>query len=173
MSRFKMLKKEKERVYKLFERLTFSKIFIMWISIIVLFGIFYYLVSSDASYLEYSKTGDKVSSLTDMIYFSFITATSTGFGDIVPVGMEKLIVLVEVILGLSLLAMVTSRLVSLKQEVILNEIYNISLNEKINRLRSAFHLFRSDIDRIIAKVEEDTIKKREMNELWTNFSFFE
>src|SRR3989344_3551522 len=95
-----------------FDRLTFGHIFIIWACIITVFGILYHFFSGSASNLFYTRTGGPVSSMLDSIYFSFITATTTGFGDIIPHGFFKVIAIFEAISGLLLLAFVTSKLVS-------------------------------------------------------------
>ncbi len=86
-----------------------------------------------------------INNLPDSIYFSFVTATTTGFGDFLPQGWFKLIVIAEVICGLLLLALVTSKLVSIKQDILLKEIYDMSFYERINRLRSGLLLFRQNL----------------------------
>lgn len=142
-----------------FDKLTFPRLILLWAIVILMFAFGYYFFSSSKSYLLYNVVNKPVDNLFDAIYFSFIIATSTGFGDIVPIGAFKIISVFEVFLGLLLLAFVTSRLVSLKQDIILNEIYEISYKERINRLRSSLLVFRQNISRIIAKSEEKTIKK--------------
>lgn len=111
--------------------------------------------------------------ILDYIYFSFITATSTGYGDILPFGYFKIVTVFEVIFGLLLLAFVTSKLVSIKQDIILNEIYEISFNEKINRLRSSLLIFRQNLGRIIEKIEDNSIRKREINDIYIYASSLE
>ncbi|PIN79743.1 hypothetical protein COV16_02615, partial [Candidatus Woesearchaeota archaeon CG10_big_fil_rev_8_21_14_0_10_34_8] len=155
----------------LFDRLSFFQIFVLWITIICLFGIVYYFISGQTAYLR--SIDGKQLNFMDHIYFSFITATSTGFGDIVPMGYFKLGVLIEVIIGLTLLAIVTSKLVSIKQDTILNEVYEISLGEKVNSIRSALYLFRLNINRMLTKLEEAGLKQREIHEIHIYFANFE
>ncbi len=155
------------------DRFSFSSILIIWLLIVVLFGVFYLMLESSSSFLLYPSNGERVKSFVDRIYFSFITATTTGFGDITPVGIFKIIAIIEVIFGLLLLAVVTSKLVSIKQDIILSEIYDISFNERINRLRSSLLVFRQNINRLINKVEENTLRKREINDIYVSVSSFE
>jgi hypothetical protein len=107
------------------------------------------------------------------IYFSFITATTTGFGDIVPVGYFKILSIFEVVFGFLLLAFVTSKLVSIKQDVILNEIYEISFRERINRLRSSLLVFRQNVNRLISNIENGSARKREVNDSYIYLASFE
>ncbi len=155
------------------DKFTFSKILLLWLSGIFGFGVFYFLGSTQNSFLLSTGAGKPVSQWLDYVYFSFITATSTGFGDIVPIGMFKSVAILEIIFGLIVLALVTSKLVSLKQDVIITEIYDISFTEKINRLRSSMLLFRQNITRIITRIEEKTITSNEICHMYIDLSSFE
>ena len=155
------------------DKLTFFYILFLWVGIIVVFGFAYYLFSGDSSYLLYSVSGESVINLFDHIYFSFITATSTGFGDIIPRGFHKIISIFEVVFGLVLLAFVTSKFIAIKQNVILMEIYEISLHERINRIRSSFLLFRQKLGLLIELTEEKKMRKRDLDELFLHLSSWE
>lgn len=157
----------------LMDKFTFFHIFLIWTLIIIVFGLMYYLLTSSYSFLFYNPVNSPVGGVLDSIYFSFVTATSTGYGDILPFGLFKVMAIVEVVFGLMLLAFVTSKLISIKQDVILSEIYEISFNEKINRLRSSLLVFRQNLNRIINKIEEGSVRKRELNDVYTYFSSFE
>ncbi|MBI4919326.1 two pore domain potassium channel family protein [archaeon] len=133
----------------------------------------YYFLSNDSSFLFYPALGLHVSDIKDSVYFSFVAATTTGFGDIVPLGWFKVISVLEVIFGLLLLAVVTSKLVSIKQDAILVEVYELSFNERINRLRSSLLVFRQNLDRTISKIEDGSIKRREINNIYVYLSSFE
>ena len=155
------------------DRVSFPYVLLFWVSVIIMFGLAYHALSNDVSYLYSNREHIPVKQALDAIYFSFSTATSTGFGDIVPSGYFKLIAIVEVISGLLLLAFVTSKLVSLKQDIILNEIYEISFQERINRLRSSLLLFRQHLGRIINRIDDQSIHKREINETYIYVSSLE
>lgn len=163
---------EKRKIEVFLDKVNFKTLFIFWILLILLMGFGYHFWSTETSYLAYSKNNLQPS-LADSIYFSFITATSTGFGDVVPNGFFKVMSIFEVIISLTLFAVVTSKLIGLKQETILSEIYEISFSEKLNRIRSSLYLFRIDLNKVMFKVEEEKLKKREVSELWTFFSHFE
>ncbi|MBN2880661.1 two pore domain potassium channel family protein [Candidatus Woesearchaeota archaeon] len=162
-----------KRITQWIDKISFVHILMLWIMIILSFGLLYHFAIDNSNHLAY-QDGNITRSPTDSIYFSFVTATTTGFGDILPIGLFKVIAIVEVIVGMLLLALVTSKLVSIKQDVILNEIYELSFNEKINNLRSSLILFKQNIDHVAMKVEDGTIKKRELNQLHIlYFSSFE
>jgi hypothetical protein len=96
-----------------------------------------------------------------------------GFGDILPKGFFKLMSVIEVVFGMLLIALVTSKLVSVKQDIILNEMYDLSISDKINRLRSSLLLFRQNLERIMTKIDDNTLTKREVLSLHIYISSLE
>ena len=154
---------------KFMEFMSFKKIFLTWVTFVIAFGLFYFLL--DATSPENGLIGFNSASFTrsvlDSLYFSFITATSTGFGDITPVGLSKIVSVIEIIGSMVIFGIVVSKLVSFKQEVILDEIYEISLDEKVNRLRSALYLSRSDIGRINERISEGRVPKTMIDHMWS------
>ena len=167
------LEREGRKIFTWVDRLSFMKILLLWAFVIALFGGAYFFFSSDTSYLFNSVNYEKVNTIQDTLYFSFITATTTGFGDIVPLGYFRLIATAEVVFGLLLLALVTSKLVSIKQNVIIGEIYDISFGERINRIRSSLLAFRQNISRIRARIDDKSITSSEIKDLYINFSSLE
>ncbi|PLW79379.1 hypothetical protein C0585_08200 [Candidatus Woesearchaeota archaeon] len=164
------VKKRKLEVF--LDKVSFRVLFLTWFIIILFMGFVFYNFQTENTYLYHVQMQERPD-LLDSIYYSFITATSTGYGDIIPYGFNKIFSIFEVILSLTIFALATSKLIGLKQETILSEIYEISFSEKINRIRNTLYLFRVDLNKVIFKVEENRLKKREVAELWTVFHFFE
>jgi len=157
--------------YFLTDRLSFLEILGLWLLFSVTVGVAYYVFSTDLTTLRYSDSAAQVT-LMDSIYFSLVSATSSGYGDILPSGFFKFIAVSEVLVSLLLIAIVTSKLISIKQTAILKEIYDISHGERMNRLRSAMHLFRIDIRKIAVMAEKKIITKREISELVPYLTLF-
>ena len=166
-------KVRKRRISVWLDKLKFFHILLIWVFVIIFFGFVYYLLTDNKSYLFYPYKQQVISDIANSIYFSFVATTTASFGDIVPIGQFRLLAIFEIIAGTLLLAIVISKIISLKQDVILNEVYDLSLNEKINRLRSSLLLFRQNLNRIITKVEEGDMKKREVSDIYTYISSFE
>jgi hypothetical protein len=70
------------------------------------FGIVYYLMLLDGSFgtIKYSNE----ITFMDNIYFSFVTYTSLGYGDIIPDGLIRFTAGLEALTGLALIAMTAS-----------------------------------------------------------------
>lgn len=164
--------KHAEQAHDFLEKLTFARVFFLWLIMILIFGIIYHTTATDTSYLVHTKSGEPVNNYLDSIYFSSITATTTGFGDITPRGIFKLLSIIEVILGLLVLAFVTYKLVSLKQNVMLEEMYEITFTERVNRIRSSLLFFRQTIHNLLHKIEDETIKQRDIKNFYLSLASF-
>ena len=169
---FKEVKRHLGKPRHLLDRMNFPAILLIWLGLVVLFGMIYYYAQGDAASLFHVVERHSMTNLIESLYFSFVAATN-GFGDIVPQGWFRLLAVTEVALGLLLVALITSKLVSLKQDIILGELYEISFYEKINRLRSTLFLFRQNLDRVMTRAEENRLKAREIHALYMYFSSFE
>jgi hypothetical protein len=80
------MKKTSTRIQVFIDRFTFIRILLVWLGIIFLFSVIYYFLPTAGGYLLKTRSSIPASSFYESIYFSFITATTTGFGDITPVG---------------------------------------------------------------------------------------
>jgi len=161
---------------KLVDRTSFKKLILIWIGMIVIFGLAYFFLSlSPANALSYEGQPIKANAagMFDSVYFSFITATTLGYGDISPKGILKLFSIIEAVLGLLIFGIVISKLMGTKQDAVLEEIYDIAFEENIDRLRSALYLFREDVNKVINKLEHKTISKQEVNDMWMMMTTFD
>ncbi|MCA9478088.1 MAG: two pore domain potassium channel family protein [Nanoarchaeota archaeon] len=168
-----LLSFEKSRVKNWLDKLRFSHILLVWVGLVTCYGLIYFYFSSPANYVFDTLHRVPVTDLWQTIYFSFVTATTTGFGDVIPMGNFRIIAIAEVITGLLLLAIVTSKFVSIKQDQIMKELYDISLSEKINRLRSSLFLYKQHLNRLTSNAQEGTFKDLDQKNLGMYFTSYE
>lgn len=88
----------------------------------------------------------------DGLYFSVVTISSLGYGDLHPVGVARALASIEVLGGLLLVGVLVSRLVSQKQEEMLEYL------ERAN----VIHAFDRDLDALRDAKEELADRNREM-----------
>lgn len=118
---FKVLASKKIELYALF-----------------LVAIFVILVSGISMYVFEEKENSHISSLFDAFYWSFVTLSSLGYGDITPVTDEgRAITFIVIITGIALVAFTTSVIVSAFNENI-DEIKKDRVLHKINSLDSFY-----------------------------------
>lgn len=168
--------KKKFRFGEFLDKTKFKTIFCIWLIIIALFGSFYFMLSfTNTHSIIYNgaPVEQNIGGLFDSVYFSFITATTLGYGDIAPQGFAKILAAIEAVLGLIMFGFLISKIVSSKQDLMLEEIYDIAFEQNIDRLRSALYLFREDLNKIIAKINHKKVTKREVNDLWIVMTTFD
>ncbi len=169
------MKKKSKNLIPYFSKITLKQIFLYWLILIIVFGLGYFLFSfNGSSYLI--NNGEKIemsfNGLLNSIYYSFVTATSTGYGDLTSVGFLKIFSVIEIILGLIMFGLVISKLVSFKQEQILDQIYDISFSERVSRLRSALYLYRSDLARAMENIDSGALSKKKRSDLSGSIAHF-
>jgi hypothetical protein len=80
----------------------------------IIFAVVEELLPGSFNHLDNLAAGGKISPLGQLIYFSYVTIATLGYGDIVPVsGPAKGLVILEAIIGQMYLVVVVARLVSL------------------------------------------------------------
>jgi len=121
----------------------------LWIEIVVACGVAYWALAwVDRTALTTAAgtgTGTNVRGLLSAVYFSAVTATSVGYGDIVPSGLARVVAIAESIAGLILFGCVVSKFVSRRQETLIGEIHHIAFEDRLGRVRTNLLLVRAEL----------------------------
>ncbi len=122
-----------------------------WLGIIIVFGFIYWVAGIGMGWgLQAGNTAIRpdVNGLGTAIYFSFVTALSIGYGDIIPVGPLRILAVTEGIAGLLIFGCVISKLVSRRQEELVKEIHRTTFEDRLDRVRTNLHLVFADLEAI-------------------------
>jgi hypothetical protein len=82
------------------------------------------------------------------VYFSFVTATSVGYGDVVPSGLLRVLAVGEAVFGLLTFGFVISKFLSRRQESLVEEIHHIAYEDRLGRVQTNLHLVLSEVQAI-------------------------
>ena len=105
-----------------------------------------------------------------VIYYSIITATGTGYGDIVPIGYSRIFAAIESFSGLILLAVFVSKLLSHRQDLALKDVHEISFQTALHNMREDLYVARKDLDMGINAAElKSRLSEPEWNQLTVAF----
>jgi len=125
-----------------------DRLIIVWLSMIVVFGLIYWTAGvgmgmglQAGSHLVKADGQGFITA----IYFSFVTALSIGYGDVVPLGWFRLVAVIEGAAGLLIFGCVISKLVSRRQEELTEEIHRTTFEDRLDRVRTNLHLVFSDL----------------------------
>ena len=115
------------------------------ILVILLFSILFYFTSIYSLDNGLSKSNP---TFFTSIYFSVVTFSSLGYGDIAPLGISRIFSMIEVILGLFFIGIIVSKIVSMRQETILTRIYHLEYIEHFRSIRHNLSIKRDDLKRV-------------------------
>lgn len=138
----------RERVINLINSLTIRQWVSLWFTMILFCASMYWL-GSLTPWPGLAQDGNPVRSdwngFGDCIYFSFVTATTVGYGDIVPsAAWARALAAIEAMGGMVLVGAVISRLLSSQQEKLLQETHELAFNERLGRMQNSLHLLISE-----------------------------
>src|SRR5260221_1887703 len=111
-----------------------GSLFGLWIGIVGACGIAYWSLEwmpGGALQANGAPLEGSVHRFIAALYFSAVTATSVGYGDIVPIGVARLLAIVESVAGLVLFGCVISKFVSRRQEQLIAEIHHIAFEDRL------------------------------------------
>ncbi len=125
-----------------------GSLFWLWLEIVAAFGLVYWLLDWFQPFALLSSGGPLAADLggfLSALYFSAVTATSVGYGDIVPTGPARVLAIIESAAGLILFGCVVSKFVSRRQEQLIGEIHRIAFEDRLGRVRTNLLLVRTEL----------------------------
>jgi potassium channel LctB len=147
-----------------------------WVGMILVFGIIYWLAGINMSGGLKAGNNDvhpDLSGFATAIYFSFVTALSIGYGDVVPVGALRILAITEGIAGLLVFGCVISKLVSRRQEELTAEIHRTTFEDRLDRVRTNLHLVFSDLGSVQQlQVEQGALPQQVLRRLESTVRVF-
>lgn len=137
----------KVRFTERLDLISYRAIFALWMACVSAFAfIFYTLCRFPQHGLITTIGGHTVSDFFTALYFSIITATSTGYGDIVPIGASRIFASCESVLAFFLFAIFVSKLLSRRQDIALTEVHRLSFRTAFHNIREDLYVVRKDFD---------------------------
>ena len=124
-------------------------LFKLWLEIVSGCGLAYWLLAEvSPTFALRTSAGPILQGLPGLmqaLYFSAVTATSIGYGDIVPSSVARVLAVCEGIAGLILFGCVVSKFVSRRQEELIGQIHRIAFEDRLGRVRTNLLLVRTEL----------------------------
>lgn len=124
-----------------------GRLFLLWLGMILACGAAYWisdLLGADPLVDGAAPLSRGVGGLLTAIYFSFTTATSVGYGDVLPLGGARVLAVVEAVGGLLVFGAIVAKFVSRRQDRIVSEIHQITFEDRLDRVQTGLHTVLSD-----------------------------
>lgn len=146
-----------------------SALLLLWAGMTIFFAVVYWIIGflSPEHAPTIAHTTPTIEQFLDSLYFSIVTATSVGFGDIVPLGFSKILVSIQAITSLSTFAILVTKLVSQKQEHLTENLYRFTNEGSAHMILDELHLVRQDIDTLLTYLTHSQIL---LDSQWHNFA---
>lgn len=134
---------------------SYSQLFATWTVIVLAAAMIYFALS-------FVPGPHGISHLDDMtlpyrffnsVYFSIITATTVGYGDLIPHGVAKVVVCIQSLCSFFLATIFVAKLVSHRQEITLERVHKLTFEDVFHNTRESFFIVRKDIDELIHEIE--------------------
>ena len=134
---------------------SYSELFSLWLTVNVVCAVIYFALATVHSPHSISHLSgmEPVARLLNSFYFSLVTATSLGYGDLVPVGFSKTIAVVQAMLSLLIFALFVAKLVSRRQDITLEEVHRMTSEGIFYNIRQGLFLVRKDFDILMHALE--------------------
>jgi hypothetical protein len=148
-------------VLDLVDLLSTAQLFAVWLGLVLLSGSAYWLIElgGGAGLVEgNSRVAASFSGLLTAIYFSFITATSVGYGDVLPVGATRIIAVTEAVGGLLIFGLLIAKFVSFRQDMLVREIHGVTFDERLARIQTNLHLVVSELLAFTAMCDDGSVR---------------
>lgn len=114
--------------------------------LIILFGLIYSSLPADHGWVP-QEQNNVWSHIGEGLYFSVVTITSLGYGDLQPKGLSRFLAGIEVVLGLTLIGLMIAKLTSERVSHFISSIYVSDTQRNLVDFASTFNLDNENIRR--------------------------
>jgi hypothetical protein len=145
--------------------LSYESLLLLWTTFILCAAVGYYVLSvtSPANGLRLATEGSV--NFFSALYFSVITATTVGYGDVTPIGFSQLIAAVQAILTYFLAGMFVTKLLGFRQEAALDQVHRLTMDALMHRMRERLYVVRRDFETAAEAVKSERELSRRTSEL--------
>jgi len=141
----------------LIERLSPAQLFSVWLGMVVASGSVYWLTgfSRHPGLVDGGRPiAGTLGGLLSALYFSFVTTTSVGYGDVLPLGPVRILSIAEAVSGLLIFGALIAKFVSRRQDELVRDIYNVTFEARLDRVQTNLHLVLSEMQSIAMLCDE-------------------
>jgi hypothetical protein len=149
-----------DSILGIIDHLSTLQLFLIWIGTITISGLGYWIGAAmgDHGLIQAgTPLGAGLDGLGSALYFSFVTATSVGYGDIVPFGFARAVAVTEATITLLIFGAVIAKFVSHRQDELVGEIHRITFDDRLDRVQSNLHIVISELLSLTSICEAPTM----------------
>jgi voltage-gated potassium channel Kch len=99
---------------------SYTELFSIWLSLVGIFAMLYFILTilHPAHGISVNPQLHILYKLLDSLYFSIVTATTTGYGDMVPYGFSKALACLQIVIAFGTFSIFLAKLVAEDQKIL-------------------------------------------------------
>ena len=127
---------------------------VAFVTIVAVFGILYAVLTPVGHGMVDGAAANQETSLWRGIYFSVVTVSSLGYGDIHPKGAAKVLVGIEVLFGLAFMGVMIAKLTSKPLTHLVSRLFVSETKRQLDDLRRQFDMRASDFRSLLELINQ-------------------
>jgi len=139
---------------RLIEDVRFYQYAFIFAGTIMVFATAYYFLTPISHGIACGGTPIAGLSFWDAAYFSVVTISSLGYGDMHPVGVAKCLAGIQVVLGLLFMGIMLAKLTSFRLAYHVSRLYAGELQKRLVEFASGFHNYELALQKITGELNE-------------------
>ena len=144
--------KTARKVFRVVDDVSFGWLLTIFLIMIVAFGFLYWFLSDYGHGVGQNNEPVMNVSILTAIYFSIVTVSSLGYGDFHPIGYSKVLVSVEVLLGLVFVGVMIAKLTSRSLSDLVLRLFVSDTRKQLNEFVSMFHKMETRFGEILREI---------------------
>ena len=142
----------RRRVFALADEKTLPHFFIFFVLVTILFGIIYSFLTPLGHGLGMNSVPLECLSILRGIYFSIVTVSSLGYGDLHPVGLSRALASIQVLLGLFVVGIMIVKLTSGRVSHLVSRLFVSESRKQLNDFGLAYKRISMDLSELLPKL---------------------
>lgn len=151
----KEAKQTKEnRLVDLVEKVSTLCYIVIFATAVICFGVLYYLLTQYGHGIGRDDTALDNSTVFTGIYFSIVTISSLGYGDMHPMGISKILACIEVLFGIVMIGIMIAKVTSQRLSYHVERLFSSDAQKRLEDFATEFAVFHGDFETIIPDLRD-------------------
>ena len=144
---------KENRLVDLVEKISTLCYIVVFVTAVICFGVLYYLLTQYGHGIGRDDTALDNSTVFTGIYFSIVTISSLGYGDMHPMGISKILACIEVLFGLVMIGVMIAKVTSQRLLYLVERLSSSDAQIRLENFAEEFNKLQRDFAKIVTKSE--------------------
>jgi len=136
----------------LVEDVHFFVYLIVFLIVVVGFGVFYAILTPVGHGIGHNSSPIEETILGKSIYFSIVTLSSLGYGDMHPMGMSKVLACIEVLFGLGVMGIMIAKITSRRISYHVLRLFSSDAQMRLEELSAQFDNYQEELSDLMTEL---------------------